>query len=85
MTGQYAHNIDAKGRLFIPAKLREELGTTFHVTIGQDGCLSVFSDAKWDSIMEDLKTRSYSEVKTLRPIAEVYKAPARFELLPIIP
>ena len=68
MTGQYAHNIDAKGRLFIPAKLREELGETFHVTIGQDGCLSVFSDAKWDAIMEDLKTRSYSEVKTLRPM-----------------
>ena len=44
MTGQYAHNIDAKGRLFIPAKLREALGATFHVTIGQDGCLSVFSD-----------------------------------------
>ena len=36
MTGQYAHNIDAKGRLFIPAKLREELGETFHVTIGLD-------------------------------------------------
>ena len=68
MTGQYAHNIDAKGRLFIPAKLREELGEIFHVTIGQDGCLSVFSDAKWDAIMEDLKTRSYSEVKTLRPM-----------------
>ena len=68
MTGQYAHNIDAKGRLFIPAKLREELGETFHVTIGQDGCLSVFSDAKWASIMEDLKTRTYSEVKALRPM-----------------
>ena len=25
MTGQYAHNIDAKGRLFIPAALRREL------------------------------------------------------------
>ena len=29
MTGQYQHTIDAKGRLFIPAKLREELGDTF--------------------------------------------------------
>ena len=42
MTRQYAHNIDAKGRLCIPAKQREEFGQTFHVTIGQDGCLSVF-------------------------------------------
>ena len=41
MTGQYAHNIDAKGRLFIPAKLREELGATFQVAIGQDHCLAV--------------------------------------------
>ncbi|MBQ7465875.1 MAG: MraZ N-terminal domain containing protein, partial [Oscillospiraceae bacterium] len=31
MTGQYSHTIDAKGRLFIPAKLRQELGATFHV------------------------------------------------------
>ena len=45
--GQYQHNIDAKGRLFIPAKYREELGETFYVTIGLDGCLSVYSDAKW--------------------------------------
>ena len=45
MTGKYAHNIDAKGRLFIPAKLREELGgKNFHLIIGQDMCLSLFSD-----------------------------------------
>ena len=47
MTGQYAHNIDAKGRLFIPARLREELGQTFHVTVGMDHCLSVYSDESW--------------------------------------
>ena len=35
MNGQYAHNIDAKGRLFIPTKLRDELGGTLHVTVGQ--------------------------------------------------
>lgn len=68
MTGQYAHNIDAKGRLFIPAKLREELGATFHVTVGQDHCLSVFTDERWNELLEQLKTMSYSQVKALRPM-----------------
>ena len=51
MTGQFPHNIDAKSRLFIPAKLREELGDVLHVTIGQDGCLWVVSDADWNAFM----------------------------------
>ena len=68
MTGQYAHTIDAKGRLFIPAKLREELGATFHVTAGQDHCLSVYSDDSWNAVMDKLKTMNYSEVKRLRPM-----------------
>lgn len=68
MTGQYAHNIDAKGRLFIPAKLREELGETFHVTIGQDHCLSVYSDESWNHFMDRLRELTYSEVKKLRPV-----------------
>ena len=29
MTGEYQHSLDSKGRLFMPAKLREELGVTF--------------------------------------------------------
>ena len=68
MTGQYAHNIDAKGRLFIPAKLREELGTTFHVTIGQDHCLSVYSEESWKAFEERLKAMSYSQIKDLRTV-----------------
>ena len=68
MTGQYAHNIDAKGRLFIPAKLREELGETFHVTIGQDHCLSVYSDESWKSFMDRLHEQNYSKIKQLRPV-----------------
>ena len=66
MTGQYAHTIDAKGRLFIPAKLRQELGDTFHVTVGQDHCLSVYSDESWAAFMEKLKGMSYNEIKRLR-------------------
>ena len=42
MTGIYQHTLDAKGRLFIPAKLREELGETFYVTISPEKCLSAY-------------------------------------------
>ena len=68
MTGQYAHTIDAKGRLFIPAALRRELGQTFHVTMGQDHCLSVYSDESWAAFMDKLKALSYNEVKKLRAL-----------------
>ena len=39
MTGTYEHSIDAKGRLFIPAKLREELGVTFYLARSCGPCL----------------------------------------------
>ena len=66
MTGQYMHNIDAKGRLFIPAKLRESLGERFHVTMGQDHCLSIYSDDSWNVFMDKLRGLPYNEVKKLR-------------------
>ena len=66
MTGQYRHNIDAKGRLFIPAKLREELGEVFHVAVGQDHCLSVYSDPVWQKMKAKLEDLPYSEVKPMR-------------------
>ena len=68
MKGEYRHTIDAKGRLFIPASLRKELGQTFHVTVGQDHCLSVYSDESWAAFMAKLKELSYNEVKKLRAL-----------------
>ena len=50
--GEYSHNIDAKGRLIVPAKLREELGTEFVVTEGADGCLYGYSKEGWQSVNE---------------------------------
>ena len=48
--GEFEHNIDAKGRLFMPAKLRESLGKHFVVTKGVDGCLDVYPLTEWEKL-----------------------------------
>ena len=50
MFGKYKHAVDPKGRLFVPAKLREELGDAFYVTLGLDHCLSVYTEEGWQAI-----------------------------------
>lgn len=52
--GEYAHSIDKKGRIIIPAKFREELGDVIIITRGLDGCLSVYTKAQWAIIYEQL-------------------------------
>ena len=49
--GEYNHSIDAKGRMIVPAKFREQLGNEFVVTKGLDGCLFVYSNEEWHRIM----------------------------------
>ena len=68
LIGQYQHSIDAKGRLFIPAKFREELGETFYVTIGLDGCLSVYSDTKWEALIEKVEALPISKARSMRTL-----------------
>ena len=52
--GEYAHNIDKKGRIIIPAKFREELGDHVIITRGLDGCLAVYTKEQWETIYEQL-------------------------------
>jgi MraZ protein len=68
MTGEYQHSIDTKGRLFIPAKLREELGDTFYVTISFEKCLTVYSDDNWANFTAKFNSLPYSKTKAMRPI-----------------
>ncbi len=52
MYGKYRHCVDPKGRLFVPAKLRDELGEAFYVTLGSERCLTVYTQSSWDRFME---------------------------------
>lgn len=53
--GEYNHTIDAKGRLIVPAKFREQLGSEFVVTKGLDGCLFVYSNEEWKHIEDKFR------------------------------
>ncbi len=54
--GEYEHSVDVKGRLIMPAKLREEIGDKFVVTKGLDGCLFAYSQTEWTAFEEKLKS-----------------------------
>jgi MraZ protein len=52
--GEYEHSIDAKGRIIIPSRFREELGDIFYVTIGLDGCLFLYPQKAWEDFSEEI-------------------------------
>ena len=53
--GEYRHTVDPKGRLIVPSKFRELLGTEFVVTRGLDGCLFVYPMDSWTAYVDKLK------------------------------
>lgn len=77
MTGIYQHTLDAKGRLFIPAKLREELGDVFYVTLSMDPCLSVYSSEAWKTFSDKVSAMPYVQQRKMRAL---YAFAAKVEL-----
>ena len=55
LMGEYSHSLDTKGRLIMPAKLRQDIGDKFILTKGLDGCLFAFSQTEWNNFEEKLK------------------------------
>lgn len=68
--GEYHHNIDAKGRIIIPVKLRENLGDNFIITRGLDGCLYLYPKYAFDNIIE--KYKSLPDTKDKRQFMRIF-------------
>ncbi len=67
MTGEYLHTLDSKGRLSVPARLREDLGNTFYVTLSMERCLSVFSSESWQVFSDKVNSMPYIKQRRMRP------------------
>ena len=64
MIGKYPAKLDEKNRLFVPAKLRAELGTDFFVTLGVNcgrRCLTVYTAQDWQTLVQNYNTLPISQ------------------------
>ena len=68
MTGEFQHTLDSKGRLFIPARMREELGGVFYVTLSMDKCLSAYSAESWQEFSDKVNAMPYVKQRKMRPL-----------------
>lgn len=75
LTGEYNHQLDAKNRMRVPAKLRKELGDEYYFAKGTNHSISVFSKAAVDAQFEKLKDIKLSDLerqKSLRTFAKSF-------------
>ena len=66
LIGEYQHNIDAKGRVAVPTKFRDDLGLRFYVTKGLDGCLFVLQQSEWEKLEEKIRQMPISKARTIQ-------------------
>jgi MraZ protein len=62
--GEYKHNLDAKGRLAIPAKFRVLLEGGAVVTKGLDNCLFLYPKNEWEQLARKLAALPISKANT---------------------
>ena len=64
MIGKYPAKLDDKNRLFVPAKLRAELGEDFYVTLGVNcgrSCLTVYTAEDWQTLVQNYNALPISQ------------------------
>ena len=64
MIGKYPAKLDDKNRLFVPAKLRNELAGDFYVTLGVNcgrRCMTVYTATDWDTLGQNYNSLPISQ------------------------
>lgn len=80
LIGEYQHNIDAKGRLIMPAKFRQDLGYSFIVTRGLDGCLFGYPLENWAKVEAKLEQLPLSKKDARKFTRFFYSAATEVEV-----
>ncbi len=65
LTGKYTHSLDAKNRLIIPSKLKEQLGDKITILRGSDKCLTLYSAEEWEKYAQKISELPKTKVRQL--------------------
>ncbi len=66
LMGTFTHNMDVKGRMNFPTKLRDQIGDSFIITKGLDGCLFVYSKEGFEELAEKIRQVPLSKGRELQ-------------------
>jgi len=80
LMGEYVHIMDEKGRVNVPARLREELGDNFVVTRGLDNCLFIYPAGEWAILAAKLRNLPSSKAEARAFLRRLFSGAAEVEL-----
>lgn len=66
LIGTYTHGVDAKGRMFLPAKMRYEFGDTVYLVKGIDPCITVYPIKAWNDFYAKLDGLPQMEARKIK-------------------
>jgi MraZ protein len=64
--GEYSHNLDAKKRILLPTKLREELGESVVMTKSVDTCVALYPLSRWETYTEKINSLPDIEARQIK-------------------
>ncbi len=69
LIGSAVHNLDAKGRIVIPSKYRDDLGSTVFAFKAMDGCIRIYHRDEFARVLEKLRTGDVNQIMLRRKIS----------------
>ena len=68
LSGKYSHQLDAKNRMRIPARLKKDLGDECCFAMGDHHCVYVYPQAEMDAKIEMAKQTKISDIEKQRSL-----------------
>jgi len=79
LIGTYFHNVDEKGRVAVPAKMRVELGDPFYITCLTSDCLCAYSEEEWQRFSDKLSAIPQTDMRAQRYVRMIFSSACKCE------